>query len=40
MDPIEINTDIHLSLKDEKLVQLQESGPHMKQLRKQWKTKI
>ena len=36
-DPIEINTDIHLSLKDDKLVKLQESDPHTKQLRKQWK---
>ena len=34
-DPIEINTDIHLPLKDDKLVKLQESDPHMKQLRKQ-----
>ena len=39
MDPIEINTDIHLPLKDDKLVKLQESDPHMKQLRKQWKNK-
>ena len=38
-DPIEINTDIHLPLKDDKLVKLQESDPHMKQLRKQWKNK-
>ena len=34
-DPIEINTDIHLPLKDDKLVKLQESDPHTKQLRKQ-----
>ena len=39
MDPIEINTDIHLPLKDDKLVKLQESDPHTKQLRKQWKNK-
>ena len=38
-DPIEINTDIHLPLKDDKLVKLQESDPHIKQLRKQWKNK-
>ena len=37
-DPIEINTDIHLPLKDDKLVKLQESDLHMKQLRKQWKS--
>ena len=33
-DQIEINTDIHLPLKDDKLVKLQESDPHIKQLRK------
>ena len=38
-DPIEINTDIHLPLKDDKLVKLQESDPHTKQLRKQWENK-
>ena len=38
-EPVEVNIDIHLPLKDEKLVKLQESDPHMKQLRKQWKTK-
>ena len=38
-DPIEINTDIHLPLKDDKLVRLQESDPHTKQLRKQWENK-
>ena len=38
-DPIEINTDIHLPLKDDKLVKLQESDPHIKQLREQWKNK-
>ena len=35
-DPVEVNTDIHLPLKDEKLVKLQESDPHTHQLRKQW----
>ena len=39
IDPIEINTDIHLPLKDDKLVKLQESDPHMKHLRKQWENK-
>ena len=39
VDPIEINIDIHLPLKDDKLVKLQESDPHTKQLRKQWKNK-
>ena len=38
-DPIEINMDIHLPLKDDKLVKLQESDPHTKQLWKQWKNK-
>ena len=38
-DPIEINTDIRLPLKDDKPVKLQESDPHIKQLRKQWKNK-
>ena len=38
-DPIEINTDIHLPLKDNKLAKLQESDPHTKQLRKQWENK-
>ena len=35
-DPVEINVDIQLPLKDEKLVKLQESDPRTKQLRKQW----
>ena len=35
-DPVEVNTDIHLTLKDEKLVKLHESNPHTHQLRKQW----
>ena len=38
-DPIEINTDIHLPLKDDKLAKLQESDPHMRQLRKQCENK-
>ena len=38
-DPVEVNMDIHLPLKDEKLVKLQESDPHINQLRKQWKNK-
>ena len=35
-DPVEVNTDINLSLKDEKLAKLQKNDPHMHQLRKQW----
>ena len=38
-DPVEVNVDIHLPLKDEKLVKLQESDPHMQQLRKQLENK-
>ena len=38
-DPVEINVDMQLPLKDEKLVKLQESDPHIKQLRKQWENK-
>ena len=38
-DPVEINVDIQLPLKDEKLVKLQESDPDTKQLRKQWENK-
>ena len=38
-DPIDINIDIQLPLKDKKLVKLQESDPHTKQLRKQWENK-
>ena len=33
-DLVEINMDIHLPLKDNKLVKLQDSDPHTKQLRK------
>ena len=35
-DPLEINNDISLPLKDNKLVQLQKSNPHINELRKQW----
>ena len=35
-NPVHVNNDISLPLKDEKLVKLQESDPHTKQLRKQW----
>ena len=38
-DPVEINKDIQLPLKDEKLAKLQESDPRTKQLRKQWENK-
>ena len=38
-DPVEVNMDIYLPLKDNKLVKLQESDPHTKQLRKQWENK-
>ena len=38
-DPVEVNMDIHLRFKDEKLVKLQESDPHTNQLRKQWENK-
>ena len=37
-DPVHVNTDISLPLKDEKLVKLQESDPHTQQLRKQWES--
>ena len=36
VDPVQVNTDITLPVKDEKLVKLQESDPHTQQLRKQW----
>ena len=36
-DPVQVNTDITLPMKDEKLVKLQESDPHTQQPRKQWK---
>ena len=35
-NPVQVNTDISLPLKDEKLVKLQESDTHIRQLRKQW----
>ena len=38
-DPVEIDIDIQLPLKDDKLAKLQESDPHTKQLRKQWENK-
>ena len=38
-DHVEIDMDIQLPLKDEKLAKLQESDPHTKQLRKQWENK-
>ena len=38
-DPVEIDMDIQLPLKDDKLAKLQESDPHTKQLRKQWENK-
>ena len=37
-DPIHVNVDISLPLKDEKLAKLQESDPHTQQLRKQWES--
>ena len=37
-DPVQVNTDISLPMKDEKLVKLQESDPHTQQLRKQWES--
>ena len=38
-DPVHVNNDISLPIKHEKLVKLQESNPHTKQLRKQWENK-
>ena len=35
-DPVQIDIEITLPMKDEKLVNLQESDPCIKQLRKQW----
>ena len=37
-DPVHVNTKISPPLKDKKLVKLQESDPHTKQLRKQWES--
>ena len=39
-DPVEINMDIHLPLRDDKLAKLQESYPNTKQLRKQLEDNI
>ena len=36
-DPVHVDIDITLPMKDEQLAKLQESDPHMNQLRKQWK---
>ena len=36
IDPIETNIEVQLPLKDEKLAKLQESDPHIRQLKKQW----
>ena len=36
LDPVHVNNDISLPLKDKKLVKLQESDPHTNQLMKQW----
>ena len=36
LDPVVINNDISLPVKDDKLVQLQKSNPHTKELRKHW----
>ena len=35
-NPVEINNDISLPLKDDKLVELQKNDPHTNELRKQW----
>ena len=35
-DPVQINIEITLLMKDEKLIKLQECDPCIKQLRKQW----
>ena len=35
-DPVEVNIEIILPMKEEKLVKLQECDPRIKQLRKQW----
>ena len=37
-DPVHVNTNISLPMKDKKLVKLQESDPHTQQLRKQWES--
>ena len=35
-DPVNINIEIELLMKDEKLIKLQESDPHIKHLRKHY----
>ena len=35
-NPVETNREVQLPLKDEKLAKLQDSDPHIRQLRKQW----
>ena len=35
-DPVEINTEITLPMKEEKLAKLQNCNPHIEQQRKQW----
>ena len=35
-NPVQVNIDITLPMKDEKQVKLQESDPHTQKLRKQW----
>ena len=35
-DPVETNREVQLPLKDKKLAKLQDSDPHIRQLRKQW----
>ena len=37
-DPVQVNMDISLPLKDQTFVKLQESDPHTLQLRKQWES--
>ena len=37
-DPVHVNMDISLPLKDEKLVKVQKNDPHTQQLRKQWES--
>ena len=37
-DPVHVNIEISLPLKDQKLVKLQKSEPHTQQLRKQWES--
>ena len=38
-DPVQVNMDIQVPIKDEKLVKLQKSDPYTNQLRKQWENK-